>query len=94
MTGYADASEWDESGTYYGLRSEGNRLLRGPDGWIGHLAYDPHDRRTAEVCNVSRQDGCVCRLPRGHDGLHVPFSGELVGTTGVFVESIGHAAQG
>ena len=49
------------------------------------LAYKADWHIAAKLCNVSRQTGAVCRLWREHDGPHVPFAGELVATTGVYV---------
>lgn len=60
---------------------------------VGHtrtllLMQDPGRQQDAHVCNISRVDGMVCRMPRGHDGLHVPFTGEHVSVTGVYVVAV------
>lgn len=52
------------------------------------LMGDPKRERDIHICNLSRPDGLVCRLPRGHDGDHIPFTGEHISTTGVYVASV------
>jgi len=87
MRGFATAPDWDETGIYYALQAERNSILHGPDGWTGELRYDANRQLDAEICNVSREDGCVCRLLDNHTGLHIPFTGELISTSGVYVNS-------
>ena len=56
--------------------------------WV--LGYDENDPTVGgRVCNVFTDVGDgMCRLPRGHDGAHAPFSAELVVSSGVYVEVI------
>ena len=77
--------EWLD-GSFYAV---GKTVLLGPDGWRGHLAFDPGRKREREVCREARLDGDTCRLPEGHEGKHLAFSGELVATTGVMVTAFG-----
>lgn len=81
---HGDIREWDETG-YFALK-DSETVFRRPDGTpVMFASYDGDiDRRG--VCNASRLDGVVCRLLATHDGTHVPFSPELVATTGVVVE--------
>lgn len=52
------------------------------------LMQDPNRLLDRTLCNLSRPDGQVCRLLKGHDGLHVPFTGELISTTGMYVVAV------
>lgn len=60
---------------------------------VGHtvdlvLEYDPKRELDAELCNRSLAHGATCRCLRGHSHPHVPFSGELICTTGVYVRRV------
>lgn len=85
--GFADSVDWNETDTFFALAGEANRVLHGPDGWTGELRYDTLHTEDASICNVSREDGCVCRLLLDHTGLHIPFTGELIATSGIYVNS-------
>lgn len=85
--GWADDHEWDLTTSYIGL-DEDRKHLHGPDGWIADLAYDIKGTADPIICNVSRSTGDVCRFPKGHEGPHVPFSGELISTTGIYVTQL------
>lgn len=51
------------------------------------VSYDSnHNRR--DLCDWTQEDGTVCRRKMGHDGLCIPFSGELVAISGVVVEHV------
>lgn len=90
LSKHAPGWAWDDRGSYHGS----NRYtLDGPEGWHGILAYDPEWVETG-ICNVSRIDGVVCRLYAGHPGKHIPFSGELICQTGVWVKEIVHEPSG
>jgi hypothetical protein len=52
------------------------------------LAHDPNREQDHYICNLSRPDGSVCRMPRHHDGDHIPFSGEHISVTGVHVVAV------
>ena len=49
------------------------------------LAYNADSALSRKLCNVALQTGAVCRLWNEHTGPHVPFSGELVAVSGVYV---------
>ena len=79
---------WDDTTSWIVHKASRNRATAHGAPTVLLLAYDTLRTRDVHVCNVSRQDGSVCRLPVNHDGLHVPFSGELIATTGVHVVAV------
>lgn len=56
------------------------------------LEYQEDDEERAddrEHCDaIHDADGAICRLWAGHGGAHIPFSVELVATTGVYVVEV------
>lgn len=73
------------------LKGSKHRATNAQDDTVLLLGYDSQRSAAtdsgmdAHVCNASRTDGSVCRMPRGHSDAHVPFSGELIAVTGVYV---------
>jgi hypothetical protein len=58
------------------------------------LEYDPRRELDGQLCNTSLINGMVCRCTAGHPGPHIPFTGELIATTGVYVRQVvPHGAQ-
>lgn len=51
------------------------------------IAYDGEHKAETQrrTCPAFLMDGTLCRMPRHHEGLHVPFSSEVVAATGVYV---------
>lgn len=82
--GWAMDKDWNLTGSFVVTDTDRTKLL-GPDGWIACIAYDMKSVCDPLICNVSRQNGDVCRLPKGHEGLHLPFAGELIACTGIYV---------
>lgn len=79
-------AEWDMRTSFTGHRGDRFRMY-GSDGTILHVAVDKGGVMDAALCNVSRQDGSVCRLPLAHDGPHIPFGPDLC-AVGVYVTAI------
>lgn len=52
------------------------------------LEFDPKRELDAELCNLSLVHGTTCRALAGHRHPHVPFSGELIVTSGVYVRRV------
>jgi hypothetical protein len=76
-------ADWDEQ--MYVVHASDKWRAQGQRHWLD-LAYDRDLKLTRDtLCMESREDGMVCRRTKGHQGPHVPFDGELVATTGVWV---------
>lgn len=80
---------WDDSA--YVVWNSNRSMAVGPSRSL-LIGYDKERELDATICNVSKTNGEVCRLPLGHDGLHVPFSGELIAVSGVYV--VGDGSEG
>jgi len=81
-------TEWCTEAWQVSMKSKNRATAQGTTDVL-LLGYDMGNTTAAVVkrgvCNASRNDGDVCRMPMGHDGAHVPFSGELICTTGVYI---------
>ena len=52
------------------------------------LEYDPKRELDAHLCNRSLVTGTTCRALAGHAHPHIPFSGELIVASGVYVRRV------
>ena len=77
--------EWDESAYVIHKKDKGRAV--GRDRTL-LIMQDPKRELDATLCNISRNDGTVCRLLKAHDGPHIPFTGELISTIGVYVVAV------
>lgn len=81
--------DWDDDTSWIGFK--GRPYLTEPSGRRMMIAFDTsrtNDRSSgvdATLCNRSRHDGSTCRLLKDHDGPHIPISGELIATTGIYL---------
>lgn len=81
--GFDEESEWDQR-VFQISRDEKHRGTAA-DGTTILVGYGADNHLAGTLCNVSRTNGAVCRLWRDHPGTHLPFSGEIVALSGIYV---------